>query len=75
MKRILLRFRRLRNRVRRKRFQHSNLTGYFKETQTNTVSHDGNRYQGTYDLKNYDTSGNFLNEDTGTLRATRLSVH
>jgi hypothetical protein len=51
------------------------LTGYFKETQTNTVGPDGNTYHGTWDIKNYDTSGNFLNEDTGTLRATRLSVH
>ncbi len=51
------------------------LTGYFKETQTNTVGHDGNTYHGTWDIKNYDTSGNFLNEDTGTLTATRLSVH
>ena len=51
------------------------LTGYFKETQTNTVGPDGNTYHGTWDIKNYDTSGNFLNADTGTLRATRLSVH
>jgi hypothetical protein len=51
------------------------LTGFFRETQTNTVGLDGNTYHGTWDIKNYDTSGNFLNEDTGTLRATRLSVH
>jgi hypothetical protein len=50
------------------------LTGYFEETQRNTVSHDGNTYQGTWDIKNFDTNGNFLNEQTGTLRATRLSV-
>jgi hypothetical protein len=55
--------------------QNGLLTGYFKETQTNTVGHDGNTYHGKYDIKNYDTSGNVLNEDTGTLRATRLSVH
>jgi hypothetical protein len=51
------------------------LTGFFRETQTNTVGHDGNTYHGTWDIKNYDTNGNFLNEDTGILRATRLSVH
>jgi hypothetical protein len=55
--------------------ENGQLTGYFEETQTNTVSHDGNTYQGAYDLKNYDTAGNFLSEDTGTLTATRLSVH
>ena len=49
------------------------LVGYFEETQLNTVSH--NTYQGTFDIKNYDTAGNFLSEDTGTLTATRLSVH
>lgn len=51
------------------------LTGYFAETQTNTVGPEGNHYHGTWDIKNYDTNGNFLNEDSGTLRATRLTVH
>ena len=51
------------------------LTGYFEETQINTVSHDRNSYDGTYDDKFYDTDGNFVGEDTGTLHATRLSVH
>jgi hypothetical protein len=49
-------------------------TGYFQETQTNTVSLDGNSYDGTYDTKDYDTAGNQLDELTGTLHATRLSV-
>ena len=48
------------------------LTGYFTETQTNTVSNDDSRYHGTFDLKNFDMSGNFLSEDSGTLKATRL---
>lgn len=51
------------------------LIGYFEETQTNTVSHDGQTYQGTWDIKNFDTAGNFVSEDMGTLTATRLSVH
>jgi hypothetical protein len=55
--------------------QNGVLTGYFEETQINTVSDDGNTYHSTNDLKNYDMSGNFLSEITGTQRATRLSVH
>jgi hypothetical protein len=50
-------------------------TGYFQEIQTLTVSLDGNSYDGTYDTKDYDTAGNQLDELTGTLHATRLSVH
>jgi hypothetical protein len=55
--------------------QNGVLTGFFRETQTNTVGPEGNTYHGTWHIKNFDTSGNFLNEDAGTLRATRLSVH
>jgi len=47
----------------------------FKETQTVTVSTDGNSYDGTYDNKYYDANGNLVCEDTGTMHATRLSVH
>ena len=54
--------------------QNGALTGFFRETQTNTVSQDGNRYHGTWNLKNYDVNGNFLSEDKGTLSAIRLSV-
>lgn len=50
------------------------LTGYFKETQINRVGPQGEHYSGTWDIKNYDTTGNFLSEDTGTLKATRISV-
>ncbi|MGI8957363.1 MAG: hypothetical protein ACR2II_10685 [Chthoniobacterales bacterium] len=50
------------------------VTGHIEETQANTVSQDGNTYQGTFVQKFYDLSGNFLFEVTGTLTATRLSV-
>ena len=50
------------------------LTGHIEETQTNTVSTDGQTYAGTFDQKFYDLSGNFLFEATGTLTATRLTV-
>ncbi len=50
------------------------LTGHIEETQTNTVSTDGETYAGTFDQKFYDLSGNFLFEATGTLTATRLTV-
>ena len=54
--------------------QNGNLTGYFNETQINTVGPRGEHYSGTWDIKNYDTNGNFLNEQNGTLRAARLTV-
>ncbi len=47
----------------------------FEETQIDTVSHDGNSYEGTYDTKYYDANGDLACEDTGTLHATRLSVN
>ncbi len=49
--------------------------GHIEETQLNTVSRDRNTYQGTFDQKFYDLSGNLTGEATGTLQATRLSVH
>ena len=54
--------------------ENGNLTGYFNEIQINKVGERGERYGGTWDVKNYDTSGNFLSEQKGTLRATRLTV-
>jgi hypothetical protein len=51
------------------------LAGYFNETQTLTVSHDRQSYDGTWDLKNYDLNGNFVSEDSGTLTASRLTVN
>lgn len=50
------------------------LTGHIEEIQINTVSHDRNTYEGTFDQKFYDLNGNFTGEATGTLTATRLSV-
>lgn len=50
------------------------LTGHIEETQINTVSHDRNTYQGTFDQKFYDLNGNLTGEATGTLSATRISV-
>ena len=50
------------------------LNGHIDETQTNTVSSDGNTYSGTNDQKFCDLSGNFLFEATGTQTATRLTV-
>jgi len=50
------------------------LSGHIEETQTNTVSADGKTYEGTFDQKFYDLTGNFLFEATGTLTATRLTV-
>src|SRR2546430_5872186 len=55
--------------------QNGALTGYFQEKQTLTVGPNGEHYSGTWVVKNYDTSGNFLNEQTGTLKATRLTLH
>ena len=52
-----------------------NYPGSFRETQALTVSQDGKTYHGTWDVKNYDDNGNFVSEQTGTLRATRLTVH
>lgn len=51
------------------------LIGYFEETQLNTLSQNGQTYRGTWDIKNFDTNGNFVSEDQGTLTATRLTVH
>jgi hypothetical protein len=53
------------------------LVGYFTETQTEKLSADGNRYQGTFDMKNFDLNGNpdpvFGIEISGSLSATRIN--
>ncbi|HEU5246503.1 MAG TPA: hypothetical protein VFU09_05385 [Candidatus Udaeobacter sp.] len=46
----------------------------FELRELNTVSVDRNSFDGTYDQKFFDTDGNLVAEDTGTLHATRLSV-
>jgi hypothetical protein len=48
------------------------LSGYFTETETNTVAHDGNSYSGTNDMKIYDLDGNLQVELPGTSQAVRL---
>ena len=50
------------------------LVGPFQEMQEDTVSRDGKTYSGTYDTKYYDTNGNLLQEDTGTIHATRITA-
>ncbi len=51
------------------------LNGHIDERQANTVGLEGNSYHGTFDDKIYDLKGNLVGESTGTLRATRLTVH
>jgi hypothetical protein len=46
----------------------------FELRELNTVSVDGNSFDGTYDQKFFDTNGNVVFEDMGTIHATRLSV-
>jgi hypothetical protein len=41
----------------------------------NTVSVDRNSFDGTYDQKFFDATGNLVLEDTGTIHATHLSVN
>lgn len=52
------------------------LTGYFTETQTNTVSGDGKTYDGKFAIQNFDLSGHPLQgqDVSGTVHATRLTV-
>lgn len=49
-------------------------SGYWDENMVTTLSADGSTYSGTYARKFYDTNGNFLFEDDGTMTATRLAV-
>lgn len=51
------------------------LLGYFNERQELTVSLDRQSYEGTWELKDYDVAGNQLDELSGTLHATRLTVN
>jgi hypothetical protein len=52
------------------------LVGYFTEIQTDTVSADGKNYDGTFDIQNFDVSGNHIQGQDliGTVHATRLVV-
>ncbi len=49
-------------------------SGHIEVIQINTVRPLGNHYHGTFARKFFDTSGNLVREDAGTVRATRLSV-
>jgi len=51
------------------------LDGYFREHQTLTVSQDGQSYDGTFLIRQYDLNGNRLAEFTGTVHADRLTVN
>src|SRR6266481_1319257 len=46
----------------------------FELRHLDTVSVDGNSFDGTYDQKFFDANGNVVFEDMGTIHATRLSV-
>ena len=51
------------------------VNGHIEETQINLVNHQRTNYQGTWDNKVYDLNNNLVGESTGTLSATRLTVH
>lgn len=53
-------------------YTNGTLSGYFTETEVDTLSASGNAYNGTNDQKIYDLNGNLLAEVTGTSMATRL---
>jgi hypothetical protein len=50
-----------------------NLSGYFAETETNNVAHDGRSYSGVNDTKIYDLDGNLVVDLAGTSEAVRIS--
>ncbi len=49
------------------------LSGYFTETETDKVAHNGTSYAGTNEQKVYDLDGNLLADVTGTSSATKLT--
>ena len=49
------------------------LAGHFVETETDTLSRDGNSYSGYNDTKMYNLDGTMFNEVAGTSAATRIS--
>ena len=49
-----------------------NLSGYFNETETDTVTRNGT-YSGTNEQKGYDLNGNLLFDVTGTSSAVRVT--
>src|SRR5215470_7068005 len=51
-----------------------NLVGPFTVDSVVVLGNRGNSYSGSFDFKLYDTSGNLLQEVTGTISATRIDV-
>ncbi|HVT32590.1 MAG TPA: hypothetical protein VHE32_08080 [Rhodanobacteraceae bacterium] len=49
------------------------ISGYFTETETDTLARNGNSYSGVNDMKIYDLSGNLQAELPGTSDAVRFS--
>jgi hypothetical protein len=49
------------------------VSGYFTETETDTLSRNGNAYTGVNDMKIYDLEGNLQAEMPGTSDAVRFS--
>jgi hypothetical protein len=54
-------------------FDTGTISGYFTETETDEVAHDGNSYHGHNVTIGYDLSGNKLFEVNGTSVATRIA--
>jgi len=52
-----------------------NLIGPFTLNDIVALGNHGNSYSGGFDLKQYDTDGNLLQEVTGTVSATRIGVN
>ena len=46
----------------------------FELRELNTVSVDGNSFNGPYDQKFFDANGNLVAEDKGVIHSTRLTV-
>jgi hypothetical protein len=54
-------------------YTNGNPSGYFTETETDEVAHDGSSYTGINDAKFYDLDGNMFAEARGTAVAKRIS--
>jgi hypothetical protein len=51
------------------------LIGYLNETETDTLSRDGNSYTGTDEVKLFDLNGNLLQPEPPRRRASSRSGH
>jgi hypothetical protein len=54
---------------------YGNPLGPITLTEKLVVGDDGNSYRGTFDFKQYDMSGNVIQEITGTMTATRITAN